>query len=471
MDETSASHFASSLAKSIQTLCSGHIRFSSNVEVIGHIHVNIDRSVKLDYVVAEEVSKTASDGATFTSHSYQSLPPHPPLLHTDSSMAVGGSITDVSQQVPEADYANSRALVSVPLGQPESELASWSGQGETGDSLPTANLTISFGPSPLLNIKQENDGPTTVNTQDCFQSTASDSQAEEDTRSTETGELDNFLGPLLTHTQGNYDPSVPLGQEHIQPAALHSQANAHPAASHSDGSFLSAGIQLPENIGQPAVDGVGENPQPAMMHGQGDAQSTMTRAQENIPAVAQVQQDTHSQSQQGVARRQENLQQEDTFQSSVTHNPNIVQQTMSCSQEFSRQTVDPRVENSQHSVPREQENIRPAAHISNDSFQLRVSSPLESLQTAGTQREEDFHSAMACSHDSNRGIPLLEEAQATSTEHSLTGDSGLNVQVHNPGYSLVHIKEEPPDDSSDYVMDNASPSPMNVEQGNSRCPN
>ncbi|XP_076461347.1 uncharacterized protein LOC143293889 isoform X6 [Babylonia areolata] len=76
MDGDKASRFVSSLVKSIQALCNGYIDFSSSIEVIGHIHLNIDRSVKLDYVLTEEVSKSVSEGSTlFASHSYHSQPP------------------------------------------------------------------------------------------------------------------------------------------------------------------------------------------------------------------------------------------------------------------------------------------------------------------------------------------------------------------------------------------------------------
>ncbi|KAL8615721.1 hypothetical protein ACOMHN_007474 [Nucella lapillus] len=76
MDEDKASRFISSLVKSIQALCNGFVDFSTSIEVVGHIHLNIDRNVKLDYVLTEEVSKSVSEGSTvFSSHSYHSQAP------------------------------------------------------------------------------------------------------------------------------------------------------------------------------------------------------------------------------------------------------------------------------------------------------------------------------------------------------------------------------------------------------------
>ncbi|KAL8608906.1 hypothetical protein ACOMHN_063035 [Nucella lapillus] len=90
MDGDKASRFVSSLVKSIQALCNGYIDFSTSIEVVGHIHLNIDRSVKLDYVLTEEVSKSISEGATvFASHSYHSHPP--PSLSCNKSASDGSS--------------------------------------------------------------------------------------------------------------------------------------------------------------------------------------------------------------------------------------------------------------------------------------------------------------------------------------------------------------------------------------------
>ena len=90
MDEDTANRFVNSLVKSIQALCNGYIDFSSSIEVIGHIHLNIDRNVKFNYVLTEEVSKSISEGATvFASHSYNSQPP--PSASSNSKTAGDGS--------------------------------------------------------------------------------------------------------------------------------------------------------------------------------------------------------------------------------------------------------------------------------------------------------------------------------------------------------------------------------------------
>ena len=76
MNEECAAQFVSCLAKSIQALCSGYVTFSSSIEVIGHIHLNVDKNVRLDYILTEEVSKNVHEDETFfSSHSYLSKPP------------------------------------------------------------------------------------------------------------------------------------------------------------------------------------------------------------------------------------------------------------------------------------------------------------------------------------------------------------------------------------------------------------
>ncbi|KAK7473332.1 hypothetical protein BaRGS_00035380 [Batillaria attramentaria] len=76
MDDETASKFVSSLVKSIQSLCNGYIDFASSIEVIGHIHLNIDSGLKFNYILSEEVNKSQNEAATvFASHSYHSQRP------------------------------------------------------------------------------------------------------------------------------------------------------------------------------------------------------------------------------------------------------------------------------------------------------------------------------------------------------------------------------------------------------------
>ena len=76
MDQETSVRFVSQLVKSIQSLCNGYVDFASSIEVIGHIHLYIDHSKRLDYVLTEEVSKSVSEGSTvFESHSYHSQCP------------------------------------------------------------------------------------------------------------------------------------------------------------------------------------------------------------------------------------------------------------------------------------------------------------------------------------------------------------------------------------------------------------
>lgn len=112
MDGDKASRFVSSLVKSIQALCNGYIDFSSSIEVIGHIHLNIDRSVKLDYVLTEEVSKSISEGATvFASHSYHSHPPSS-LSSKSASDTSGRNRQKQSSNVSHGDEEDSSGFRS-----------------------------------------------------------------------------------------------------------------------------------------------------------------------------------------------------------------------------------------------------------------------------------------------------------------------------------------------------------------------
>ena len=116
MDEDTASRFVSSLVKSIQALCNGYIDFSTSIEVIGHIHLNIDHNKKLDYVLTEEVSKSVSEGATvFASHSYHSQPP-PSVSAKGSS----DSSNRHRQKVTGRDDSDHLGLTSLPHEVPNS---------------------------------------------------------------------------------------------------------------------------------------------------------------------------------------------------------------------------------------------------------------------------------------------------------------------------------------------------------------
>ncbi|XP_076464302.1 uncharacterized protein LOC143296310 isoform X3 [Babylonia areolata] len=108
MDDDKASRFISSLVKSIQALCNGFVEFSNSIEVVGHIHLNIDRNLKLDYVLTEEVSKSVSEGSTvFSSHSYHSQPP--PSLTSKSANDTSNS-SQKSRKNNEADPLGLSAL-------------------------------------------------------------------------------------------------------------------------------------------------------------------------------------------------------------------------------------------------------------------------------------------------------------------------------------------------------------------------
>ena len=71
-----ASKFISSLVKSLQIICNGHVDFNESIELVGHINLRVDNKFKFDYIVDEQVSKIGEDcSTTFRSNSYHSSPP------------------------------------------------------------------------------------------------------------------------------------------------------------------------------------------------------------------------------------------------------------------------------------------------------------------------------------------------------------------------------------------------------------
>lgn len=170
MDEDTATRFVSSLVKSIQALCNGYINFTSSIEVIGHIHLNIDRNVKFNYVLTEEVSKSVSEGATlFASHSYHSHPP--PSVATKQSSDTPRPNRRKSHQVPridDSDPLNIVTLLPVPdvsSVEPDNSFNS-THVGDSSDSSHSGKLSASQDSSHLLNVKPEKWQPATTCTQD-----------------------------------------------------------------------------------------------------------------------------------------------------------------------------------------------------------------------------------------------------------------------------------------------------------------
>ncbi|XP_050397150.1 uncharacterized protein LOC126815510 isoform X2 [Patella vulgata] len=84
MDEEAANVFMTNLVKNIQMLCHGHLPFSDNVEVIGHLYLNIDCGKKLNYIVNEKYSKL-NQATTFTSNSFHAEPSKDKSSHAKNS--------------------------------------------------------------------------------------------------------------------------------------------------------------------------------------------------------------------------------------------------------------------------------------------------------------------------------------------------------------------------------------------------
>ncbi|BFZ01507.1 hypothetical protein BsWGS_04546 [Bradybaena similaris] len=86
MDTDTASQFVSCLVRCIQAFCHGYVQFSSSIEIVGHIYLNVDKGSKFNYIVNEEVSKSPGNHSTvYHTNSYHSLPPARDILLKMSS--------------------------------------------------------------------------------------------------------------------------------------------------------------------------------------------------------------------------------------------------------------------------------------------------------------------------------------------------------------------------------------------------
>ncbi|KAK6185739.1 hypothetical protein SNE40_007905 [Patella caerulea] len=70
MNEKTAANFINSLVKNLQVLCHSNLDFSQNIEVIGHLYLNIDSSKKINYIVNEKVCKNGEASTMFVSNSF-----------------------------------------------------------------------------------------------------------------------------------------------------------------------------------------------------------------------------------------------------------------------------------------------------------------------------------------------------------------------------------------------------------------
>jgi hypothetical protein len=114
MDNAKASEFLTSLVKSVQALCNGYIDYNSTVQVIGHIHLNIDNQTEFDYMLLEDVHNSANeDAALFTSRSYYSkLPMHvASQMQNNSDSSVLCNNKRESGHIPQRNN-NSRSSIS-----------------------------------------------------------------------------------------------------------------------------------------------------------------------------------------------------------------------------------------------------------------------------------------------------------------------------------------------------------------------
>ncbi|XP_050419201.1 B-cell lymphoma 6 protein homolog isoform X3 [Patella vulgata] len=70
MDDEVAQKFINSVVKNLQVLCHSNVDFNKNVEVIGHLYLNVDSCTKLNYIVNEKVCRNESSSTVFVSNSF-----------------------------------------------------------------------------------------------------------------------------------------------------------------------------------------------------------------------------------------------------------------------------------------------------------------------------------------------------------------------------------------------------------------
>lgn len=113
-----ASQFVSSIVQCIRALCHECVQFSSSIEVVGHIYLNVDKESKFNYIVNEEVNKNPRNLTTvFHTNSYHSQPPAKQILakencHWQPNVDLVSGMHDVRNMALSADLTSS-ALLSV----------------------------------------------------------------------------------------------------------------------------------------------------------------------------------------------------------------------------------------------------------------------------------------------------------------------------------------------------------------------
>ncbi|KAL8607935.1 hypothetical protein ACOMHN_005490 [Nucella lapillus] len=160
--------FLASLVKSVQALCQGYVPFSSSIEVVGHLQLHIDRSLRLDCVLTEQVDRSPADHAPrFCSLSYLAKPP-PAQHHSDSGHRTSGS----SLPIDSVDRTSSSCLPidsvdrtlgsSLPIDSVDrtsgSSLPIDSVDRTSGSSPPTDSVDRTVGSSPPIDSVDRNSG-------------------------------------------------------------------------------------------------------------------------------------------------------------------------------------------------------------------------------------------------------------------------------------------------------------------------
>ncbi|KAK6185738.1 hypothetical protein SNE40_007904 [Patella caerulea] len=108
MDNDVASKFINSIVKNLQLLCHSDVNFNENVEIIGHLYLNVDSNSKYNYFVNEKVCKNDESSTVFVSNSFHAEPVKKPSLSETNDKSVS-ELKNVNKQPDQRkSWSNSR---------------------------------------------------------------------------------------------------------------------------------------------------------------------------------------------------------------------------------------------------------------------------------------------------------------------------------------------------------------------------
>ncbi|XP_050398197.1 uncharacterized protein LOC126816065 isoform X2 [Patella vulgata] len=108
MNNDVASKFINSIVKNLQLLCHSDVNFNENVEIIGHLYLNVDSNSKYNYFVNEKVCKNDESSTVFVSNSFHAEPVKKPSLCETNDKNIG-EFKNVNKQTDQRkNWSDSR---------------------------------------------------------------------------------------------------------------------------------------------------------------------------------------------------------------------------------------------------------------------------------------------------------------------------------------------------------------------------